>query len=528
MSYSWKVKESSHTNIIDQLLTNRGIKTQIEKEKFLNPKIENYKKDINIPGIDQAIIRIKKAIKGEELIIVYGDYDVDGICASAILYKALSSLGAKILPYLPHREKEGYGLSKIGIDHARDSGASLIITVDNGIVAFEQVEYAKSLGIDIIVTDHHLPTDSLPHADVIVHSTQMCGAAVAWCLIQKVVSEKLSNELLQFGAIATVCDMMPLNGVNRAILVAGIRVLQKTENLGLLELFRESGIEKKDVGSYEIGHIIGPRLNAIGRLDHAIDALRLLCTTSPKKARDLAKLLHETNSKRQDYTSIGVEQALLNISLEKKIHIVFSEDWLPGIIGLIAARICQDTHKPAIAISIMDGIAKGSARSVEGINIAEVIRGHSELLIAVGGHKGAAGFSLLPENLEEFIKRVESSIDQFPEIGEPVLEIDAELGKKDITKSLVKELEKLAPFGFGNPEPVFVSRNLKVMDIRTVGSGKHLKLKADGLDIIAFGKGDMERILKSGSLIDVAFNLEINKFNGNETLQLKAKDMKLA
>ncbi len=527
MSKVWRVRERQSGDLVEQLLHNRGIKGKKARDLFFNPKIDDFKKLTELKNISVAIKRIKKAIEQKELIVVYGDYDVDGITASCILFKGLTSLGGKVLPYIPHREKEGYGLSEVGLENARDIGASLVITVDNGIVALRQAEFAKKIGLDLIITDHHLPLATLPDALTIVHSTGMCGAGVAWCLIEKEITSALREELLQFVAIATIADMIPLTGLGRAFVVEGLRVLNKTKNPGLLALFREAKIEPGKIGSYEIGHVIGPRLNAIGRLEHAIDALRLLCTDNEKRARELAHLLQLTNIKRQDFTTVAVDEALISIKKngEKKIHIVYSENWLPGVIGLIAARVCQETGRPAIAMSVGESMAKGSARSVEGVNIAEVIRECSDILADVGGHKGAAGFSLQKAQIPDFVSRMEKLMDGLPESVEEVLDIDAEVEKKKLSKSLVRELEQFGPFGFQNPQPLLVGRSFVISDIRTLSEGKHLKFRADGIDCIAFGMGQMSQLLQMGQLVDLAFYLEINKFNGSENLQLKVKDL---
>lgn len=521
---SWKLLPQVSDDLKTQLLSNRGLNSKEEVEKFFNPSIKNFQKDIAIPGIKKTLDRIDQAIKNEELIIVYGDYDVDGICASAILYKALTSLKAKVLPYIPHREKEGYGLSQVGLEFARDSGASLVITVDNGIVAFEQALFAKELGLDLIITDHHLPDKKLPKAFSIIHSIKMCGAGVAWCLIQEKVSEDSRKELLQFVAIATVCDLIPLKDLARAFLFEGLKVLNKTDNLGLQALFEEASINLP-ITSYEIGHILGPRINAIGRLEHAIDALRLLCTKDPLKAKKLAKLLSDTNLTRQQLTLTAYEEAKLKITKTSKIHILHSESWNQGIIGLIAGRVSEQYYRPAIAISVGETISKGSARSIDGINIVEVIRSScQDILIDVGGHAGAAGFSIHKDKIEEFKLRLEKSMADYPET-EKTLEIEAEIESKKLTKSLVKLLEEFAPFGFGNPQPILATNNMKVSDIRTVGAGKHLKFKADDIDTIAFGMGDLEKVLSEGQLINLAFHLEINEYRGYQNLQLKVKDI---
>lgn len=522
----WNIAPKYSDDLIEQLLYNRGIKTAKEKLDFLNPNLEEYKQDMDITGIKNSQRRVKKAIEKSELIFVYADYDVDGVCSAAILYKALSSLGAKVLPYIPHREKEGYGMSNEGLEFARDSGASLVITVDNGIVALDQAKYAKEIGLDLIITDHHIPLDEKPQAYEIVHSTKMCGAGVAWCMVKDMVSENAAKELLELVSIATVCDLILLKGVSRPLVKEGLKILNRTKNIGLLNLIEECGITTP-IGTYEIGHIIGPRLNAIGRMEHAIDALRLLCTKDPLKAKRLAKLLCDVNQLRQQKTLTAIEEARAMVvkSPAEKINILYSQNWLPGIIGLVAARITEEYYRPAIAISVGETKSKGSARSVNGINIVEVIRQTSDLLIDVGGHSGAAGFSILNENIEKFRERLLEIVDSQPDGVEQTLEIDAELTTDHLTKGLVGEIAKLEPFGFGNQRPLFATKNMLVSDIRTVGNGKHLKFKADDIDAIAFGMGDYSDKIKNRRVVDLAYNLEINQFNGREILQLKVKDI---
>lgn len=530
MAKIWKILPKSSDDLITQLLKNRGLNTKGEIEKFFNPKLSEFESLIKISGISSAQKRIKKAIEKKELIVVYGDYDVDGVCASAILYKGLTSIGAKVLPYIPHRDKEGYGLSKLGLEFARDSGANLVITVDNGIVAIEQARFAKEIGLDLIITDHHLPLETLPIATAIVHSTKMCGGGVAWCLIRDMVSESLAKDLLQFVAIATIGDLIPLTGLGRAFAVEGIKQIRKTTNVGIISLLNECNIELNNIGSYEIGHILIPRLNAIGRLEHAIDALRLLCTKDPAKAKSLAKLLCETNLRRQELTTSAVEEAKILIGKNngKKIHILGSEKWSSGIIGLVAARITEEYFRPTIALSIGEMQAKGSARSLRGINIVEIIRKTSDILIDVGGHQGAAGFTILNDKIDEFKKRLEDLMDGVVEEETQVIEVEAEIESNKLTKSLAKEIERFEPFGFGNLKPVFATKAMRLSDIRTVGAeGKHLKLKADGIDVIAFGMGNFKELLSPGSLADIAYFLEINKYNGVEILQLKVKDIKI-
>lgn len=528
----WNILPKKSDDLLEQLLFNRGIKTEKEKQEFFHPKIENFERDLQIPGISKAKKRIEKAMENSELIIAYGDYDVDGIAGAAVLYLGLTSLGAKILPYIPHREKEGYGLSKQGLEFARDSGATLVITCDTGIVAFEMAEYVKELGLDLIITDHHQTLDNkLPDALSIVHSIKLCGTGVAWCLVRAMLSKNKSEELLDFVAVATIADMMPLLGVNRALVKEGLEKLNETERVGFLELFNESGITRGEIGSYEVGHIIAPRLNAMGRLEHAIDSLRLLCTKDREKARKLARLVGETNSERKLLTQTAVEEAKLKINNSsgknsKKIYVLSSTVWVQGIIGLVAGRICDETGSSAIAISVGEEFSKGSARAASGVNIVEVIRKCSDLVVAVGGHKGAAGFTIETTKISEFQKRIESLMEVEEELPRS-LKIEAELENSKLTLNLAKKIAEFEPFGIENQKPVLATKKMKLSDLRTVGSGKHMKGKADEVDFIGFSMGEMARVLENGQYADLAYIIDIDKFDGTEKLQLKVKDLKL-
>ncbi|KKQ79925.1 MAG: Single-stranded DNA-specific exonuclease [Candidatus Daviesbacteria bacterium GW2011_GWA1_38_7] len=339
----WSIIKRKEKDLQKHLLSIRDVKSKKDSDEFFDPKIENYLKEFEIQNLKKAVERIKSAIDKKEQIFIYGDYDVDGVSASAVMYLGLKKIGASVLPYIPHREKEGYGLSKTGIDEIKKKDAKLIITVDNGIVALEQVKYAKDLGIDVIITDHHTPLDTLPDADVIVHSTAICGAAVAWCLIRKLVDEKTAKELLQFVSLGTIADMMPLLGVNRSLIVEGLRQLNTTTNIGLKALILESGLELGKISSFEIGFVLGPRLNAIGRLEHALDALRLLCTKDLLKATKLSRLLCDMNSKRQNLTQIAFDEARLQVQESKKIFVLGSRPSLDCNFywGSNGKRFCQ-------------------------------------------------------------------------------------------------------------------------------------------------------------------------------------------
>lgn len=529
---NWKILYRGE-DVKEQLLLNRGMKTKRQKEQFFNPKLSDFAKDFEIKNLDIAKKRILKAIKNEELIFVSGDYDVDGICGAAVLYLGLTSIGAKVLPYIPHREKEGYGLSKIGLDLAKEKGASLVITVDCGIVDFEEALYAKKLKLDLVITDHHQPMKKRPQCLTAVHSTKICGAAVAWCLVKKLTD---ATFLLDLVAIATVADMMPMLGVNRAIVREGLEVLKNTKKVGLKALANEVGINLLDIGSYEVGHIIAPRLNALGRLDHAMDALRLLCTKNLPKAIEFAKRLDEVNSIRKKLTLEAVEIARLKITQEiKKVYILSDSSWNPGIIGLVAGRVMEETGRPVVVIALGEEHSKGSARSVDGINIVEVIRKCADILVAVGGHPGAAGFTIQTTKIAQFQKRVEELLDGEVVNEERALEVEAEIKSRDLSLEFAKSIILFEPFGVKNKKPLFATFKTRLADLKVVGEGKHLKgnvildFTSEGRKVpfIGFNFGEMKELL-DGQLVDVAYNLEINSYRGVDKLQLNIKDIKIA
>lgn len=530
---NWKILPKKSDDLIEQVLLNRGIKTSIQKDKFFHPKLEDFNSDLNIKGIKKASERIKKAIKDGELIIAYGDYDVDGVAGAAILYQGLTAVGAKILPYIPHREKEGYGLSKLGLEFARDSGASVVITTDTGIVAFEMAKFAKELGLDLIITDHHQTLNNkFPEAYEVIHSLALCGAGVSWCLVRNLINKKQLDDLLDFVALATISDMMPLLGVNRALVKLGLEKLNNTQRVGWKALFHEADLIPGQIGTYEIGHIIAPRLNAMGRLEHAIDSLRLLCTKDPEKARKLANLVGETNEQRKTLTSDAVLEAkkmvngLTHGSSSKNIHVLSHKNWSPGIIGLVAGRICDETGCSIVAIAEGLEYSKGSARASVGVNIVELLRQCEDLLEAVGGHSAAAGFTIKTSNIQRFQEKLEFiSLDAV--IKEPEIEIEAEVASNRLSIELAKKIDKLQPFGIENPNPTLATKAMELSDLRTVGDGKHLKGKADEIDFIGFGMGEMVNILEAGQMVDIAYSLEIDKWNGREKVQLKLRDLKV-
>lgn len=532
MPKKWLIKSAVSEDIIAQLLSNRGLKTTKEIENFLNPTLQDYEKELNLPGITTAQKRIEQAIKKEELIIIYGDYDADGLCGTAVLFHGLVKLGAKVLPYIPHREKEGYGLSKEGLKSVKEKGAKLVITVDNGIVAIEQAKFAKSLGLDLIITDHHLPQNNLPPSLAIVHSTEICGAAVAWCLIRKMIDEKSSLKLLDLVAIATICDLLPLVGINRMLVKLGLEQLNSTDKVGLQALILEAGLIRGSITAYHVGHILGPRINAIGRLEHSIDALRLLCTKDAIKARSLALHLCEINDQKKKLTVdsiVNVKELILQDTsvLNKKVLIFASEKWIPGVVGLMAGRLSEEYKLPAIVIAKGETLSKGSARSVNGLNIVETLRKCANLLIDVGGHPAAAGFTIESSKIEIFKTTLEKLVEYEPLSGEDTLEIEALVPVKKLTNKLITELNQFEPTGLSNPRPILASENVQISRLKTVGSGQHLKFNVEGVDCIAFSLGSLINMLQEGQLVNLAYYLELDEFNGRREPLLKILDIQI-
>ncbi len=539
---TFKFKHQGTQEIIKIILKNRGIKTKKEVDEFLNPKLESISLEsvkIDKLQVKKALKRIQKAVENNENIVIYGDYDVDGICGAAILWETIYSFYKNVIPYIPHRVDEGYGLSVSGINNleTQNEKLDLIITVDNGVVAYDAVDYANKNKIDVIITDHHVLGKKSPNSFATVHTTNLCGAGVAWVLskeILKTFDKKLNTDHLDLVALATVADMVPLIGDNRTLLKFGLETLRKTKRVGLLALFKQAVIEKENIGVYEIGHVIAPRLNAAGRVASAMDSLRLICTKDPVKAELLAQKLGQTNKERQALTT---EMSMHAISLFEKgknpnILLAASRDYNQGVIGLVASRLVENYYRPSIAVSIGEDVSKGSARSVVGFNIIEFIRRHSEFLIDAGGHPMAAGFTIKTEHIEAFKTAIEkSSLDLISaEHLTRNINIDCELPFEAISLGLMDEIEKLSPFGVGNPEPVFMSKNVRVKSSKLVGRDRnHLKLELsqDGKSFSAMSFSNPDSGIKEGDVVDTVCTVSINTWNGRRELTLKIKDLRL-
>lgn len=514
---------------------------------FFNPthpsEISLAEVDLDQKQIDQALARIMEAVAKKEELIIFGDYDADGVCATGILWQTLHQLGAQAIPFIPHREKHGYGLSDRALDDLlKEHQPSLIITVDNGIVAHQPAQRLKKEKIDLIITDHHQPEAKLPPATAIVHSTQLCGATVAWMLsreLMKKAGKKLTDSWqLDLAAIATVADQVPLYGANRSFAKYGLLALQQSSRLGIKNLLSQAGQNQKILDAQSIGFGIAPRINAMGRLGHSLDALRLLLTTSKVRAEKLAKKLGETNSQRQDLTYEMYGQALSQSDdwQDEHLIIVHSTDFHEGVVGLIAGRLAERFYKPAIALSVGDGIAKASARSVPGVNIVEMIREVRDDLLEVGGHPMAAGFGVEEQKLKKVIKRLQAlakeKIDA--KLLKPSLEIASLISLEMVGEETITMVREFAPFGQGNQEPVLGLKAVEIIQVLTMGAdGQHLKLVGKGADgvtpinFLFWRKGSLAEKIEAGDKIDIAGVLEINEWRGRRSVQMRVKDIEI-
>jgi len=572
-----------HSPLLLQLLANRGLATPEAIDEFFNPDYVDHIHDpFLLKGMAEAVERICRAVKDGEKILVYGDYDADGVTAATVMVKTLKFLGVKNPKvYIPDRAKEGYGLKEAAIKKFKKEGIELIITVDCGIASRKEIDLANKLGLDVIVTDHHWTPEKLPEALAIINPKQkndpypfkeLAGVGVAFKLAQALLKsanfsqkdekDKLAFEkwLLDLVAIGTVADSVPLIGEDRTLVSYGLIVLGKTKNLGLGELSRQirekklkkgtgAGAEEK-ITSETISFQLAPRINAAGRLDHANTSFALLNTESKKEAQGLAQSLELLNGKRQSLTDGILKE--IHKRLEKKSlgKIIFEGDkeWPIGVLGLIAGKLTDEFSRPAFILNCGKKISGGSCRSIPSFNIIEALSQAQKILEEFGGHKGAAGFKVENKNLEKLRKKLEAIADR--EIKEedlaPAVEIDAEVDAENMHLDFSGEVEKMAPFGEGNPEPVFILRNMRIAEMRAVGNGeKHLKLsllpaqnergrKNDSstnkiFRAIGFNLGDwsVSNRIKLNDRIDIAFTLSVNDWNGYSNLEFKIIDLKV-
>ncbi|MDO8682614.1 MAG: single-stranded-DNA-specific exonuclease RecJ [Armatimonadota bacterium] len=540
--------------LVARLLVNRGIESVADAAEFLNPSLDNLHDPFDLPDMRLAVDRVKLAIERKEKILVHGDYDVDGVSSAALLIRVLRALDADVEARVPHRKREGYDIKPLTVEEAKADGVSLIITADCGVTACDTVSHAANLGIDIVVTDHHEPGPELPKAVAVVNPRRsdstypfkdLAGVGVAFKLAQALVRDlgypesRFQRKFLDLVALGTVSDVAPLLGENRTLVKFGLEEMSKTRKVGLRRLIQNCGLEDKALSTYNIGFVLGPRINAVGRLDDSAIALQLLLTRDDAEADDLVGILEERNKERQlEQMRIWSEVSRM---LEARnldgmsVVVLAAPGWNAGVVGIVASKVVERYCRPAVLISADEaaGVGSGSARSIDTFDIGSALHECSDLLERCGGHALAAGLSVKLENLEAFEEKLNKIAGDLitPEDMIPSIDIDGELELADVSLSLAEDLKRLEPFGMGNPEPLFATRKAMVLDRRTVGSdGAHLKLRvrsngAQPTDCIAFGQGGAYDSVQVGSPIDLCYNIRINHFNGMDTVQLTVKDL---
>lgn len=507
--------KTSSKSIIQLLLKNRHIH---DLQTFLKPPFPKFK----LPS-KQLIDLVKTYLKEGKNILIYGDYDVDGLTSTALLWQTLYPLSSKVFPFIPHREIDGYGFRAqtfFNLQKTKKTNFDLLITVDNGIVAdkeFAKVK-AKFPKLKIIVIDHHLADGKLSHANFIYHSTQTCAAALAWFFCRQFTP----CPSLALVALGVVADCQPLVDVNRALVVHGLNELRVNPSPGLKKILDLASIKAENVGVYELGFIIGPRLNATGRLADATDSLRLLCSQNHLQANKYAQILEAHNQTRQQLQQESLDIADKNIDLTQKL-IFISGDFNPGVIGLISGRLTDKYSLPSIVISTQNEITKGSCRSISELNIIQTLRRFSNLFVDLGGHPGAAGFSILSKNIPLLKKKLLNYLSTYLKdyLPQKTITVDAKMDLNAVNLKNIKLINKLAPFGIGNPQPQFLFENCQINNIRTIGKNNdHLKLKVDGLDAICFKQAADFSYLKAGYSINFVARLDINEWQGHSFPQL--------
>lgn len=562
-----------------RILANRGISTVVEAEKFLNCDMNDFYDGFMLKDMEKAVDIIKNAVINNKKIVIYGDYDCDGVISTVILYKTFKKLNANFNYYIPHREDEGYGMHSGRVQKLKDEGYDVIVTCDNGISAFEEIKLAKSLGMEVVLTDHHdIPIKEvngkfismMPNADAVVNPKRadckypfkhLCGAGVALklsqCLYKKMgIEENEYKKLLEYAAIATVCDVVDLLDENRIIVKNGLEIINETTNKGLIELLNVTGLHDKEVGEYHLGFVIGPCINATGRLEIANLSVDLLITEDENKAKELAKKLYDLNVIRQELTQESAERIIKKIEQENlhkdKVIVVYDGDIHESIAGIVAGRVKERYNLPSIVLTKGKEMPKGSARSIECYNMFEELSKCKELMSKFGGHPMAAGLSLPEENICKLRKKLNEICVLTDEDVMPVVKIDLPLPLQYLNEELLEVIESLRPFGKGNPSPLFAVKDVELDKIWLIGKDKnYLKLRCkipnknaviDGLSFDKLENFKSEYSNKYGEdkylkacdsnyikgKIDLIYYPNINEFNGRRSIQLMIKNLRIS
>ena len=582
MTYQWNIRcltaveqevqqqlerELNISSAAARMLVVRGIQTADEARAFVRPSLDKLHDPFLMKDMDKAVERLHQAITHGEKILIYGDYDVDGTTAVALMYRFLQNLASNLSPltcnldyYIPDRYTEGYGVSYQGIDYAAEQGCTLIITLDCGIKAVEKVAYAKDKGIDVIICDHHTPGDELPEAVAVLNMKrkdcpypykELSGCGVGFKLAQAYTQRYLAScpspdsliallPLTQLLAMSIASDIVPITGENRILAHFGIRQLNAQPFIGLSAIMEVAGIETKKLTINELVYKIGPRINACGRMKSGRAAVELLLSDDATFARQQAEEVNHHNEERRDCDTETTKEALAMLEADtsftqRRSTVVYAPHWHKGVVGIVASRLTETYYRPTIVLTAgEDGIISGSARSVGGFDIYTAIDSCSDLLTNFGGHKYAAGLSMHINDLPEFKQRFEAYVATHiqPNQLQPTLDIEAELQLGDITQSFYNVLRHLEPFGPGNPRPLFVSRRLiNHRDTRAVGKEReHLRLdvtdRINAITGIAFGRADMAEYMQNGNAVDICYELNENTFNHHTTIQMMVQDIK--
>ena len=525
------------------LLMKKGLSTIGQIEEYLFPKKEYLHNPYLFRDMDKTVARILNAIRNQEQIVIYGDYDCDGICSSVILFDTLSYLGGHVITFLPDRFVDGYGMNITRMKQLIQQGAQLIITVDNGIVAFDEVEYANRRQVDVIITDHHTPDVKLPEAFSILNPKitydsypyeELCGAGVALKLAEALLNENLPNELLVLACIATIADIVPLTGENRTITSIGLELLPKSNNVGLNELISLAGLNIQAITSGTISFQIAPRINAAGRLYSAADAFKLLTTKDPQEAREIAEKLEQANNERKNIEETLFNEAestiLTGISKNRNVIFINIKDAHEGVIGIVAGKICEKYNRPTIVCSESNSLIKASARSIQGINIHDLLAHGYDLYEKFGGHSQAAGFSISTEKYPILVERIEQEAEGLSNSFFKSAYYDLEAVSSQLSEKAVSELNLFAPYGMKNPHPVYLLRGAAVRNISRMGSKKeHLRAnivhKNCNFQSVGFFMGDLaDAFFQVNNTYDILFTPSINTYKQKRTLQLEIKE----
>lgn len=538
-------KENNLSTLLGSILVSKQVDNEEKIRLFLNPTREDFHDPFLMPDMEKAVPRILNAIKEQHKTIIYGDYDVDGITSVTVLKKYLEERGLEVGTYIPNRLNEGYGLNKEAVKKIADQGYTLIITVDCGISCIEEIEYANKLGIEVIVTDHHEPGEEIPKCLAVIDAkrkdnhypfNQLAGVGVVFKLIQA-ISIKLNLDAkeylkyLDIVCVGTISDIVPLVDENRVITKLGLKLVERTKNIGLKTLLESTGY--KEINSTTISFGIAPRINACGRMGEEIEALHLFLTNDLQEAKQISEKLNKYNTERQEIEKQIFKQALelVENQEEKPCIVLGKEGWHHGIIGIVASKITDIYFKPSILICFEGKEGKGSGRSIPGFDLHDAVMNCNTYVEKFGGHSMAIGINVKKENFEKFKKEFETYT-QNSHINDiiPIIKIDREVDIRKINIQDIKDLKLLEPYGEANKMPLFLIKNLKIQAIRTLSECKHIKLKLgiDNyiIDAIGFNMGNIADKYLIGDKVDVVGSLEINEFGGNENIQINLKDMR--